>query len=142
MKKRYFINILPINIWLFGFICFYVAHFFQYGNFALFDKLFLISSYVVLALYVLLPTVFVIINGALTKSYNEYFISNTILSFSCAIGYLVYGLLYYFFISSDGATLAVATVFTIVEFAFVFTLTLIGFTIKFLIKRLQKNALK
>ena len=137
MKKRYFINLLPINIWILWFICFYVAHFFQYGNVDLFDKL----LYINLALYVLLPTVFVIINGALTKSYNEYFISNTILSFACAIGYLVYGLLYYFFISSDGATLVVVTVFTIVEFTVVFTLTLIGFAIKYLIKRLQKNAL-
>ncbi len=141
MKKRYFINLLPINIWILWFICFYVAHFFQYGNVDLFDKLFLISSYIDLALYVLLPAVFVIINGALTKSYNEYFILNTILSFACAIGDLIYGLLYYFFISSDDATLAVATVSTIVEFTVVYTLTLIGFVIKYLIKRLQKNAL-
>jgi len=139
VKKRYFINILPINIWLFGFICFYVAHFFQYGNVDLFDKLLLISSYIDLALYIFVPAIFVIINGYLSKSYNEYFILNTILSFACAIGYLIYCLLYYFFISSDGATLVVATVFTIVEFTVVYTLTLIGFAIKYLIKRLQKR---
>ncbi len=135
MKKMYFVNALPILLW---FCVFGVDFVWQYGL-SDHDYLWILPTHITLALLLIMPIVFVIINIICAKKYKNYFVFNTNLAFSCAIGYFVFGILYYNFISSDSESLLLAQVLPIVSFVYVFLLAAIGFIIKLVAKILKRR---
>ena len=135
MKKMYYVNAIPFLLWI---CAFGIDFIWQYGL-CDYDYLWILPTYITLALLLIMPIVFVIINGFCVKKYKNYFVFNTILAFSCAIGWFVFGILYYNFISSDGETLLLAQVLPIVSFVYVFLLAAIGFIIKLVLNKLKRR---
>ena len=130
MKKRYLINLLPF---VFSLGYFFLIMFENRIDFGFTFEVFLSN----IQLYYLgcFPILFVLINILCLKKYKTYFICNTILAASFAIGYLIFGLLYYFFISSDDMTLYLAKIIPIALFTYIYIITIVGFLINLLINR-------
>lgn len=136
MKKMYYVNAIPFLLWI---CAFGIDFIWQYFDFFSYEYLWILPTYITLALLLIMPIVFVIINVFCAKKYKNYFVFNTILAFSCAIGYFIFGILYYKFISSDSESLLLAQVLPIVLFVYVFLLAAIGFIIKLVANKLKRR---
>ena len=135
MKKMYYVNAIPFLLWI---CAFGIDFIWQYGL-SDHDYLWILPTYITLAMLFISPMVFVIINVSRAKKYKDYFICNIILAFSQSIGVVINGILYYNFISSDGETLLLTQVLPIVSFVYVFALTAVGFIIKLVVNKIKNR---